>query len=224
LVIFVAVKLLKSDAYCKKSTLINQKGKLMRANEKSDFDLVKEFIDGKDSSIEILINRHKDRVFTYILLLVKNEELAEDIFQDAFIKVINSLRKNKYKDEGRFVSWVLRIAHNLVIDHFRKEKNLRTVSNDEGEVDLLNNIRFADLTVEEEIAQKQVYSRVRNLVEKLPFEQRQVVIMRHYLGMSFKEISNHTNVSINTALGRMRYALINMRKMIENQEHAFSLS
>ncbi|PLX19867.1 MAG: RNA polymerase subunit sigma-24 [Salinivirgaceae bacterium] len=196
----------------------------MRANEKSDFDLVKEFIDGKNSSIEILINRHKDRVFTYILLLVKNEELAEDIFQDAFIKVINSLRKNKYKDEGRFVSWVLRIAHNLVIDHFRKEKNLRTVSNDENEVDLLNNIRFADLTVEDEIAQKQVYTRVRSLVEKLPFEQRQVVIMRHYLGMSFKEISSHTNVSINTALGRMRYALINMRKMIENQEHAFSLS
>lgn len=196
----------------------------MRAEKKSDFDLVQEFIDGNDSSIEVLIKRHKDRVFTYILLLVKNEELAEDIFQDTFVKVINSLRKNKYKDEGRFVSWVLRIAHNLVIDHFRKEKNLRTVSNDEGEVDLLNSTRFADITIEEEMARKQVQGNVRELVEQLPFEQRQVVIMRHYMGMSFKEISKHTNVSINTALGRMRYALINMRKMILDQEHAFSLS
>ncbi len=196
----------------------------MRAEKKSDFDLVQEFIEGKDSSIEVLINRHKDRVFTYILLLVKNEELAEDIFQDTFVKVINSLRQKKYKDEGRFVSWVLRIGHNLVIDHFRKEKNLRTVSNDEGEVDLLNSTRFADLTIEEEIAQKQVHGNVRELVEQLPFEQRQVVVMRHYMGMSFKEISQHTNVSINTALGRMRYALINMRKMILDQEHAFSLS
>ncbi|HKK59445.1 MAG TPA: sigma-70 family RNA polymerase sigma factor [Salinivirga sp.] len=196
----------------------------MRAEQKSDFDLVQEFIDGKDSSIEVLINRHKDRVFTYILLLVKNEELAEDIFQDTFVKVINSLRQKKYKDEGRFVSWVLRIGHNLVIDHFRKEKNLRTVSNDDGEVDLLNSTKFADLTIEEELAKKQVHGNVRELVEQLPFEQRQVVVMRHYMGMSFKEISQHTNVSINTALGRMRYALINMRKMILDQEHAFSLS
>ncbi|ALO13978.1 RNA polymerase sigma factor [Salinivirga cyanobacteriivorans] len=196
----------------------------MRAEQKSDFDLVQEFIDGKDSSIEVLINRHKDRVFTYILLLVKNEELAEDIFQDTFVKVINSLRQKKYKDEGRFVSWVLRIGHNLVIDHFRKEKNLRTVSNDDGEVDLLNSTKFADLTIEEEMAKKQVHGNVRELVEQLPFEQRQVVVMRHYMGMSFKEISQHTNVSINTALGRMRYALINMRKMILDQEHAFSLS
>mgnify|MGYP006301234469 FL=1 len=196
----------------------------MRAEKKSDFDLVQEFIDGKDSSIEVLINRHKDRVFTYILLLVKNEELAEDIFQDTFVKVINSLRQKKYKDEGRFVSWILRIGHNLVIDHFRKEKNLRTVSNDDGEVDLLNSTKFADLTIEEEMAKKQVHGNVRELVEQLPFEQRQVVVMRHYMGMSFKEISQHTNVSINTALGRMRYALINMRKMILDQEHAFSLS
>ena len=196
----------------------------MRAEQKSDFDLVQEFIDGKDSSIEVLINRHKDRVFTYILLLVKNEELAEDIFQDTFVKVINSLRQKKYKDEGRFVSWILRIGHNLVIDHFRKEKNLRTVSNDDGEVDLLNSTKFADLTIEEEKAKKQVHGNVRELVEQLPFEQRQVVVMRHYMGMSFKEISQHTNVSINTALGRMRYALINMRKMILDQEHAFSLS
>ena len=196
----------------------------MRAEQKSDFDLVQEFIDGKDSSIEVLINRHKDRVFTYILLLVKNEELAEDIFQDTFVKVINSLRQKKYKDEGRFVSWILRIGHNLVIDHFRKEKNLRTVSNDDGEVDLLNSTKFADLTIEEEMAKKQVHGNVRELVEQLPFEQRQVVVMRHYMGMSFKEISQHTNVSINTALGRMRYALINMRKMILDQEHAFSLS
>ncbi len=196
----------------------------MRADQKSDFELVKEFIEGKDSSIEILINRHKDRVLTYILLLVKNEELAKDIFQDTFIKVVNSLRKNRYKDEGRFVSWVLRIAHNLVIDHFRKEKNLRTISNDEGEVDLFNSTKYADLTIEEEMAKKQVHGNVRQLVEKLPYEQRQVVVMRHYMGMSFKEISQHTQVSINTALGRMRYALINMRKMIEDQEQAFSLS
>lgn len=196
----------------------------MRATKKSDFDLVREFIDGNNSSIEILINRHKDRVFSYIFILVKDNQLAEDIFQDTFIKVINSLRKGKYTEDGRFVGWVLRIAHNLVIDYFRKEKNMRTVSNDDDNVDFLNSAKFSDLTAEQEMAKGQLHGNVRELVDKLPFEQRQVVIMRHFMDMSFKEISVYTNVSINTALGRMRYALINMRKMIENQEHAFSMS
>lgn len=196
----------------------------MRADKKSDFDLVKEFINGNNSSIEFLINRHKDRVFTYIVLLVKDEQLAEDIFQDTFIKVVNSLRKKSYKEEGRFVGWVLRIAHNLVIDHFRKAKNIRTVSNDEDNVDFLNSAKFSDPTVDQEMAKDQLHGNVRQLVDKLPFEQRQVVIMRHFMDMSFKEISSYTNVSINTALGRMRYALINMRKMIDEQEHAFSMS
>ncbi|MFO7862813.1 MAG: sigma-70 family RNA polymerase sigma factor [Salinivirgaceae bacterium] len=196
----------------------------MRADQKSDFDLVNEFINGQNSAIEVLINRHKNRVYTYIVLLVKNDALAEDIFQDTFIKVVDSLRKRKYKDEGRFVSWVLRIAHNLVIDHFRREKNMRTVSNDSEDTDLLNSTKFAEDTVEEEMALKQIHGNVRQLVEQLPFEQRQVVVMRHFMDMSFKEISQHTNVSINTALGRMRYALINMRKMMEHKEHAFSLS
>ena len=128
----------------------------MRADQKSDFDLVNEFINGQNSAIEVLINRHKNRVYTYIVLLVKNDALAEDIFQDTFIKVVDSLRKRKYKDEGRFVSWVLRIAHNLVIDHFRREKNMRTVSNDSEDTDLLNSTKFAEDTVEEEMALKQI--------------------------------------------------------------------
>jgi len=196
----------------------------MRADQKSDFYLVKEFISGDNSCIEVLINRHKDRVFSYIVLLVKDNQLAEDIFQDTFIKVVNSLRRKNYKDDGRFVGWVLRIAHNLVIDHFRREKNMRTVSNDDDNVDFLNSPKFSDLTVEQEMAKEQLHGNVRQLVDQLPFEQRQVVIMRHFMDMSFKEISEYTNVSINTALGRMRYALINMRKMIEDQEHAFSMS
>jgi len=157
-------------------------------------------------------------VYTYILLTIKNQQLAEDLFQETFIKVIQSLRAGKYKDNGRFLSWVIRIAHNLVIDHFRKEKQMNSISNDDTEVDLFNSKKFSDKNVEERIIGNQIRAELRTLINELPDDQREVVLLRHYGELSFKEIADQTNVSINTALGRMRYALINLRKMIDERE------
>lgn len=181
----------------------------------NDYDLIKQYLGGNQSSLEFLINRHKSKVFSYIVMVVKNRELAEDIFQDTFIKVIKSLHAGKYNEEGRFVSWVMRIAHNLVIDFYRKDKHLKTVSDDETEVPLFNSSKFSDMNVEEEIVLDQVHENVKELVDLLPEEQKEVVKLRYYYDLSFKEIAEHTNVSINTALGRMRYAIINMRKIME---------
>lgn len=180
----------------------------------SDQELIQQFLSGDKEGIEKLINRHKNKVYTYIVLVVKNQQLAEDIFQDTFIKVIKSLQEGKYKDNGRFLSWVIRIAHNLVIDQFRKDKQINLLSNDNFEVDLFNNKKLADKNIEDKLINDQICADLRNLIEKLPEDQRQVVILRHYLGLSFKEIADQTEVSINTALGRMRYALINLRKLI----------
>lgn len=187
----------------------------MKTIVKTDYELVQEFVQGRSSGIEVLINRHKNRVYTYILLMVRNEQLAEDIFQDAFIKVIRSLKEGKYKDNGKFLSWVIRIAHNLVIDHFRKEKQLNVISNDKCEADILNNKRLSDKNIEDDLITYQISEDLKSLVERLPDDQKQVVLLRHYGGLSFKEIADQTNVSINTALGRMRYALINLRKLIK---------
>lgn len=183
----------------------------------SDFELVQDFVKGNQTSLEILINRHRKKLYTYILMVVKDKYLAEDIFQDTFIKVIKSLREDRYKDNGRFLSWVIRIAHNLMIDHFRKEKQLNTVSNDDYETDIFNSKRFAEPTIEEEIISLQITSDVRRLIQELPEDQREVVILRHFCGLSFKEIADQTEVSINTALGRMRYALINLRRLIKER-------
>ncbi len=188
----------------------------MFSNEKlNDNTLVQQFVKGDQSAIETLVSRHKNRVFTYIVLLVKNQQLAEDIFQDTFIKVIRSLKTGRYTENGKFVSWVLRIAHNLIIDHFRKEKLMSTTSNDDSEFDLFNSQKFSDENVEDRLVCDQITEDVRRLVDELPDDQRQVIVMRHYMGLSFKEIADQTDVSINTALGRMRYALINLRKLIE---------
>ncbi len=184
----------------------------------SDFELVQQFIEGNQNSLEILINRHKNRVYSYILLIVKNQELAEDIFQDTFIKVIRSLKRGKYVENGKFVSWVLRIAHNLIIDHFRKVKLKGTISNDSSEVDIFNSQKFSEDNIEDQIVTEQILSDVKELIKELPEDQQQVIHMRHYLGLSFKEISEQTGVSINTALGRMRYALINLRKVIDEKK------
>ncbi len=156
-------------------------------------------------------------MYTYILLTIKNQQLAEDLFQETFIKVIQSLRGGKYKDNGKFLSWVIRIAHNLIIDHFRKEKQMNTLSNDDSEVDLFNSKKLSDSNIEELIIDSQIKSEVRVLISELPDDQREVVLLRHYGGLSFKEIANQTDVSINTALGRMRYALINLRKLIQEK-------
>jgi RNA polymerase sigma-70 factor (ECF subfamily) len=150
--------------------------------------------------------------------MVRNQHLAEDIFQDTFVKVIKSLNQGKYHDDGKFVSWVTRISHNLVIDHFRKGKQLKVISDDACEVSLFNSKKFSEKNVEEQIIEGQIESDVRKLLDFLPDDQREVVVLRHFAGMSFKEIAEHTNVSINTALGRMRYALINMRRLINEKD------
>ncbi len=189
----------------------------------TDFELVQEYLDGKRTSIEVLINRHRKKVYTYILLVVKDQHLAEDVFQETFIKVIKSLKEGRYRDNGRFISWVIRIAHNLMIDHFRKEKQLNTISNDSYENDIFNSKKFAERTIEEKIVFDQISKDVRQLIQELPDDQKEVVILRHYCGLSFKEIAEQTNVSINTALGRMRYALINLRRMIKEKNLTLSL-
>jgi len=183
----------------------------------NDQNLVQAYIKGDHSAIEVLINRHRSKVYTYILLTIKNQQLAEDLFQETFIKVIQSLRAGKYKDNGKFLSWVIRIAHNLIIDHFRKEKQMNAISNDDSEVDLFNSKKFSDENIEELIVNNQIRSEIRILINQLPDDQREVVLLRHYGNLSFKEIAEQTDVSINTALGRMRYALINLRKLIQKK-------
>lgn len=194
----------------------------MKVNNLSDNELVIEFMSGSQKAIEVLIHRHRKRVFGYILLLVKNHSIAEDVFQDTFVKVIKSLQDGKYVENGRFVSWVMRIAHNLIIDHFRREKQMKTVSNDNSTVDIFNSNKFSDTNIEENIIYDQILLEVKVLVDNLPDEQKEVVMLRHYAGLSFKEIADQTNVSINTALGRMRYALINMRKIMAEKNLTLS--
>jgi RNA polymerase sigma factor (sigma-70 family) len=191
---------------------------MSKENFLNDNELVQRFISGDQNALEILIHRHKNRVFSYILLIVKKQELAEDIFQETFIKVIRSLKKGRYTDNGKFISWVLRISHNLIIDHFRKEKLKNTISNDSFEGDLFNSQKFAEDTIEDQMVYSQILSEVKDLIQELPEDQQQVIYMRHYLDLSFKEIADITDVSINTALGRMRYALINLRKLVEQKK------
>lgn len=189
-----------------------------------DKELVKKFIEGDKTALEVLITRHKERVYTYIFFIVKNEKLAEDIFQDTFIKVIKSLQKGKYNEQGVFVSWVIRIAHNLTIDYFRKNSRMPTYSNDQNpEFDIFNSNKFSEQTIEDKLVKKQIAADIRNLVEELPNEQKEVILLRHFGDLSFREIAEQTNVSINTALGRMRYALINLRKLIEEKNLNLSI-
>jgi RNA polymerase sigma-70 factor (ECF subfamily) len=197
---------------------------MVELKQLDDFVLVQEFIDGNHDSLEILISRHRKRVYTYIFMVVKNHSLADDIFQDTFIKVIKSLKKGRYTDSGKFVSWVIRIAHNLVIDHFRKEKYMGTISNDDSESDLFNSPKYSDSNIEDEMINEQIIKEVRYLVNELPEDQREVVKLRHFKGLSFKEIAELTGVSINTALGRMRYAILNLRKMVEEKNLNLSMS
>ena len=189
----------------------------MKRSKVKDKDLVRQYIAGKDSSFETLLERYRDRVFSYIVFTVKEENLANDIFQDTFIKVIKSLRNGKYNEEGKFLPWVMRIAHNLIIDHFRKSNRL-PLSRDTEKYDLMARIESDDLNVEKSLVKGQIHKEVKELIQYLPKEQKQVLIMRIYCEMSFKEISEKSDVSINTALGRMRYALINLRRMIKEKE------
>lgn len=192
----------------------------------NDLELVQLYIGGNESSLTILLERHKRKIFTSIVMVVKDKQLAEDIFQDTFYKVIITLKKGQYNEEGKFLPWVIRIARNLIIDHFRRAKKMPPVPvyvNEDGEEISVFNLLASTDNPENDEAVTKFRKSIRNLINDLPDDQREVVLMRIYYDMSFKEISEFTNVSINTALGRMRYALFNLRKMINEQqlEHAY---
>jgi RNA polymerase sigma factor (sigma-70 family) len=189
----------------------------MKAAAISDQELIAKYLNGNEKSLEKLIFRHKRKVYAYIMMVVKDDQVADDVFQDTFIKVINTIRSGSYKEEGKFIQWVMRIAHNLIIDHFRRAKRLPLVNNSSDDYDIFDLVRITDASIEEQIITDQIHEDVRALVELLPSEQKEVLMMRHYDNMSFKEIADVTNVSINTALGRMRYALINLRKIIREK-------
>ena len=183
----------------------------------SDQKLLNCYLSGDRNAISQLIERHSRRVRDYIQMMVKDGDVADDIFQETFIKAVRVIDEGRYTDNGRFLSWILRIAHNQVIDHFRAQKQNRQLNEAEAGYDVLGTLRLAERTVEDEIVCEQISGDVRRMVELLPDEQREVVMMRYYSGLSFKEIAEQTGVSINTALGRMRYALINLRKMIKEK-------
>ena len=190
----------------------------------SDYELISRFIKGEQPCFEELIHRHKNKVFAYISLYIRDQALAEDIFQDTFLKVIQSVKAGKYSDNGKFISWVMRIAHNLIIDHFRRIRQMNMISNDNYESDIFNSKKFSEETVEDSMIKKQIQKDIRKMISSLPDDQKEVVILRHYAGLSFKEIAEITEVSINTALGRMRYALINMRKIMEEKNISLTLN
>ena len=181
----------------------------------SDHVLLNNYLSGDRAAISQLIDRHTHRVRDYIRMMVKDHDVADDILQETFIKAVRVIDEGRYADTGKFLSWILRIAHNLVIDHFRSQKNAKTVSESDAGYNMLGTLRFAERTVEDAMISSQIEEDVRRLVDRLPDEQREVVIMRYYSGLSFQDIADQTDVSINTALGRMRYALINLRKMVK---------
>jgi RNA polymerase sigma-70 factor (ECF subfamily) len=192
----------------------------MRQQIMSDQELVSLYLSGQEKALAMLVNRHKDKMFTSIYMLVRERSIAEDILQDAFVKIVSTLKSGKYNEEGKFVQWAMRIARNLVIDHFRKAKKMPTVNDSEGN-DVFSYINVQEENQEEFVIRNEREQKVRRLVEELPPEQREVLVLRHYAELSFKEIADLTNVSINTALGRMRYALNNLRKLIEEHNIAF---
>ena len=178
----------------------------------SDQELVKNYINGDNSSFEVLLNRHKNRVFAFIMSKIKNKDLSEDIFQDTYVKVVNSLQKGKYNEEGKFLPWVMRIAHNLVIDHFRKQKKMQMIRSN-NDFDIFDVIKDSKINADEKLIKDQIFTDLNSLIDKLPSDQKEVLKMRYYEGLSFKKIARHFDISINTALGRMRYALINLRAL-----------
>ena len=188
----------------------------MLSNNLTDQVLIKNFLNGDNKSFEELLSRHKNRVFAFIMSKVKNRDITEDIFQDTFIKVINSLKKGKYNEEGKFLPWMMRISHNLVIDHFRKESKMRKIR-PTSEFDIFDILDDGKKNQEDLMIQTQVHADLNILIEQLPEDQKEVLKMRYFEDLSFKKISELTGASINTALGRMRYALINLRKLAEKQ-------
>ena len=192
-------------------------------NNMTDDELIQLYANGDERGLEILIERYKSKIYTSIYMRVKDEFEAEDIFQETFIKVINTIKSGKYNEEGKFLPWVIRIAYNMVIDHFRKVKRTPAVVNTEG-FDIFEVMDFAEDDVQKTIVRKQVDADLKKIIQLLPDDQKEVLIMRHFCEMSFKEIADITEVSINTALGRMRYALSNLRRLIEENNLSFQIN
>ena len=186
----------------------------------SDAALLSAYIQGDDKAFETLVKRSKSKVYTTIYLIVKDRYIAEDLMQEAYIKAIDVIKSGRYNEEGKFLPWILRISHNMAIDHFRKEKRYPTIVLEDGSK-VFNSFDFAEDSVEEQQMKADQVENIREMIKKLPDEQREVLVMRHYEDLSFQEIADQTGVSINTALGRMRYALINLRKMLNKQEIAY---
>ena len=188
-------------------------------NSLSDQHLIHLYVEGDSDALSILVERHKDKIFTSIYLLVKDKFLAEDLFQDCFIKAIDTINAGRYNEEGKFLPWMIRIAHNLCIDYFRKVKRSPSIKTSDDH-DIFESLNFSDPGADEKMIQGQSYERVRKMLDMLPEDQKEVIIMRHFADLSFKEISNITGTSINTSLGRMRYGLINLRKLIAEKQIA----
>ncbi|MCD8235089.1 MAG: sigma-70 family RNA polymerase sigma factor [Prevotellaceae bacterium] len=192
---------------------------MRKLNELTDERLVQSYIEGNDCAFDVLLKRYESKIFTYITYSVHNQEVAEDLFQDAFVRIITTLRSKRYTENGKFSQWVMRIVHNLIIDYYRQCKGDNTISNDSTDFDLLNDASLVtEENVEKQMIDKQTLKEVKELIRMLPDNQKEIVLMRFYKELSFKEIAEKTGVSINTALGRMRYALINLRKMAENND------
>ncbi|NLJ82403.1 MAG: sigma-70 family RNA polymerase sigma factor [Bacteroidales bacterium] len=186
--------------------------------QNSDEQLVAKYISGNETALEVLISRYQQKIFSYIIMVVRDKELAEDLFQDTFIKVINTLRLGNYREEGKFNQWIMRITRNLIIDHFRKNQKVSFVDNNNEHGSFFDYLSEPSLSVEQVMITNQIHESLRSLITLLPDKQREVLMMRLYQDMSFKEIADITNVSINTALGRMRYAILNLRKMVEEKK------
>jgi len=192
----------------------------MKANYQSDGDLVSLYINGSEKAFEQLLKRHKSKIYTTIYLIVRDQYIAEDLLQETFIKAIKKLRSGSYNEEGKFLPWIVRIAHNLAIDYFRKEKRYPTIVMEDGS-NIFNSIEFSETSTESLRIKDETHETLKKMIEALPEAQKEVLIMRHYADMSFQEIAETTGVSINTALGRMRYALINLRKKLEKNNIAY---
>lgn len=188
----------------------------------TDEQLVRVYVDGNNEAFDTLLRRHQSKLFSYILRIVKNRDIADDIFQETFVKIIMTLKQGRYAESGKFGAWLTRIAHNLIIDHFRQEKSENSISTDDEDVNLLNRRDLCDENIEDLLINDQIRTDVRRIIEALPEAQREVLMMRYYSDMSFKEIADATGVSINTALGRMRYAILNMRRIAEENNIVLS--
>jgi RNA polymerase sigma-70 factor (ECF subfamily) len=195
----------------------------MIGTQLSDEALVRQYLAGSEASLEALIRKHEEKIFSYILVIVKNESVANDVFQDTFLKIVKTFKSGKYNEEGKFIQWAMRIAHNLSIDHFRFAKRMPMTRSRE-DFDIFDTLGMEDESMEEKLISSQIKSDVVKLIDRLPEDQKEVLKMRLYFEMSFKDIAEETNVSINTALGRMRYALINLRKMVKDKNIQLTLS